>query len=317
MSNAIVTPLTQALAEGKLTREDLKSFMQRSDAPAFRRLILWVLVLMGTTALIALSWNSWLIWPAMFLHGIVLVHHFSLQHECVHYTVFRTRKINDIVGQICGLIIILPHRFFRYEHCDHHTYTQKSGDDPEMIPLPKTIWQYLWYLTAIPYWRAKFTEVFRHASGNLSADERRFIPKEEHAAVFRDARVMLALYTAVLVASVLTGWTGLLWLWIIPLMMGEPVMRFIRMTEHVGRPTTPLMAENTRTNLVSAPWRFLCWNMNYHAEHHYVASVPFHALPRLHEKLKDHIFVEPGGYLAAHRDILRQIFSDTAKPKVR
>ena len=47
--------------------------------------------------------------------------------------------------------------------------------------------------------------------------------------------------------------------------------------------------------------------MNYHAEHHYVSSVPFHALPRLHEKLKDHIYVERGGYLAAHRDILRQI----------
>ena len=129
----------------------------------------------------------------------------------------------------------------------------------------------------------------------------------EHRAVFRDARVMLAIYAAVFIGMAVTGWWGLIWYWIIPLMMGEPVMRFIRMTEHVGRPTVPQMSENTRTNLVSAPWRFLCWNMNYHAEHHYVASVPFHALPRLHEKLKDHIFVEPGGYLAAHRDILRQI----------
>ena len=49
--------------------------------------------------------------------------------------------------------------------------------------------------------------------------------------------------------------------------------------------------------------------MNYHAEHHYVSSVPFHALPRLHEKLKDHIYVERGGYFAAHRDILRQILA--------
>ena len=315
MSNAIVTPLTQALAEGKLTRAELKSFMQRSDAPAFRRLALWVLLLIATTSLIAFAWNSWLIWPAMFLHGIVLVHHFSLQHECVHYTVFRTRWINDIVGQICGLIIILPHRFFRYEHCDHHTFTQKNGEDPEMIPLPKTLGAYLWYLTAIPYWRTKFTELFRHASGNLSEGELHFIPKEEHAAVFRDARIMVAIYATMIGASAVTGWWGMLWFWFIPLMLGEPVMRFIRMTEHVGRPTTPLMAENTRTNLVSAPMRFLCWNMNYHAEHHYVASVPFHALPRLHAKLKDHIFVEPGGYLAAHRDILRQIFSDSAQPK--
>ncbi|MBW4933159.1 fatty acid desaturase family protein [Marinobacter sp. F4206] len=98
MTQGIVTPLTQAFAEGKLTREEMKPLMQRFDGPALRRLGLWVLLLAGTTTLITLAWNSWLIWPAMLLQGIVLVHHFSLQHECVHYTVFRTRKLNDIVG---------------------------------------------------------------------------------------------------------------------------------------------------------------------------------------------------------------------------
>jgi len=313
MTQPIVTPLTQALAEGKLTRAELKDFMQRSDALAFRRLALWLIVLAGTTTLVTLAWDSWLIWPAMFLHGIVLVHHFSLQHECVHYTVFRTRRFNDIAGQICGLIIILPHRFFRYEHCDHHTFTQLQGEDPELIPMPKSLGEYLWYLSAIPYWRNKLTELARHAMGRLSDGELRFIPREEHAAVRRDARIMIAIYGAVFLAMALTGWWGLIWYWLIPLALGEPVMRFIRMTEHVGRPTVPQMSRNTRTNLVSAPWRFLGWNMNYHAEHHYVASVPFHALPRLHDKLKDHVHVEPGGYLGAHRDILRQLFGRTGQ----
>lgn len=313
MANAIVTPLTQALAEGKLTREELRSLMQRSDGPAFRRLAVWVLVLAMTATLVTLAWDSWLIWPAMFLHGVVLVHHFSIQHECVHYTVFRTRWMNDLVGQICGLIIILPHRFFRYEHCDHHTYTQITGEDPELIPLPETFGEYFWYLSAVPYWRGKFTEVFRHASGNLSDVEKRFIPEVEHAAVYRDARVMLAIYAMLFAAMALSGNWFLVWYWIIPLVLGEPVMRFVRMTEHVGRPTVPQMSENTRTNLVAAPWAFLCWNMNYHAEHHYVASVPYHALPRLHEKLKDHIHIEKGGYLGAHREILRQIYKARAR----
>ncbi|MFV2053288.1 fatty acid desaturase family protein [Aliiroseovarius sp. YM-037] len=309
MNKAIVTPLTQALAEGKLSRDELKSFMQRSNGPAAWRLLVWVLVLASTGGLIALAWDSWLIWPAMFLHGIVIVHHFSLQHECVHYTVFRTRWLNDLVGNICGLILILPHKHFRYEHCDHHTFTQLEGDDPELVPMPQTFGQYLYYLSALPYWRAKFTELFSHAAGQLTDDEKRFIPSVEYLSVFREARVMVAAYATLLVVMIATGWWAPLWYWFIPLMMGEPVMRFIRMTEHVGRPTVPQMHENTRTNIVSLPWRFLCWNMNYHAEHHYVASVPFHALPRLHEKLKDHIFVEPNGYLGAHRDILGQLFS--------
>ncbi len=315
MTQAIITPLTQALAEGKLTREELKGFMRRSDALAFQRLALWLLVVAATTTLVTLAWNSWLIWPAMFLHGIVIVHFFSLQHECVHYTVFRTRWLNDLAGQICGLIIILPHRFFRYEHCDHHTYTQRTGEDPEQIPMPQTVGEYLYYLSAIPYWRNKFTEVFRHASGRLSEAELGFIPKEEHRAVYRDARMMLAVYAAILVASAVSGWWGALWYWLIPLALGEPVMRFIRMTEHVGRPAVAQMSENTRTNMVSLPWRFLGWNMNYHAEHHYVSSVPFHALPRLHEKLKDHVHVEKGGYLGAHRDILAQLFARKSRPE--
>lgn len=309
MTDAIVTPLTQALAEEKLTREELKSFMQRSDSKSFRRLALWLLLVVVTSTLITLAWNSWLIWPAMFVQGVVLVHFFSLQHECVHYTVFRTRWLNDLFGQICGLIIILPHRFFRYEHCDHHTYTQITGEDPEQIPMPKTLGEYLYYISAIPYWRGKFTELFRHASGNLSEVEKRFIPKVEHAAVYRDARRMLAIYATIFFAMAVTGWWGLIWYWLIPLFLGEPVMRWIRMTEHVGRPSVREMSENTRTSLVSAPWAFLCWNMNYHAEHHYVASVPYHALPRLHEKLKDHIHIEKGGYFGAHRAILRQLFA--------
>ena len=107
MAQAIVTPLTQALAEGKLTRDELKEIMQRSDWISIKRLIAWLGLLAVTTTLITLAWNSWLIWPAMFLQGVVLVHFFSLQHECVHYTVFRTRWLNDVVGQICGLVIIL------------------------------------------------------------------------------------------------------------------------------------------------------------------------------------------------------------------
>jgi fatty acid desaturase len=314
MSQPIVTPLTQALAEGKLSREELKGFMRRSDAEGFRRLALWLLVLAGTSTLVWLAWDSWLIWPAMFLQGIVVVHHFSLQHECVHYTVFRTRWINDVAGQICGLIIILPHRFFRYEHCDHHTYTQLTGEDPEQIPMPKTFGEYLWYISAIPYWRNKFTELFRHASGRLSETELGFIPKEEHAAVYRDARMMIAAYVALFAVMALTGWWAPVWYWLIPLFLGEPVMRFVRMTEHVGRPAVAEMNENTRTNLVAWPWRFLGWNMNYHAEHHYVSSVPFHALPALHEKLKDHVHVEKDGYLGAHRDILRQLWTRRGQP---
>ena len=91
-------------------------------------------------------------------------------------------------------------------------------------------------------------------------------------------------------------------------------MRFVRMTEHVGRPCARDATVNTRTCLVSAPWRFLAWNMPYHAEHHFAPSVPFHALPALHDRLEGHLHVEPGGYLGAHVDMLRRIAGPRARP---
>lgn len=306
---SVQTPITQALQEGALTRIELKQLMHRSNAPALALLLLWCLTLLCSSILVWVSIGTLWLLPAMMIQGIVLVHHFSLQHECIHYTAFRTRWLNELVGNLCGLVIMLPNRFFRYEHCDHHTWTQLKGRDPEMIEMPATLREYLWYLSSVPYWKAKFTEIWTHARGRILPHEKRFLPAAEHATIFLEARLMLAFYALVLMACILFNWWAPIWFWWLPVVLGEPVMRAIRMTEHVGRPANNTMRENTRSNIVSLPWRFLCWNMNYHAEHHYAPSVPFHALPALHKKLDGYVHVEPAGYWGAHRDILRQLFA--------
>lgn len=307
MTSDVRTPITQAMNDGALTRRELKALMQRSDGPAFRRLAGFLVILALTSTGVWAAQGTWWLLPAMFVQGVVLVHLFSLQHECVHYTPFKTRWLNDVFGNLCGLAIILPHQQFRYEHCDHHTFTQLKGHDPELIELPISVWKYIWYISSVPYWKAKFAQILRNAAGKLNESDRTFIGKHEAPIIFREARLMLAFYGALAALSVAFGWSGPLIYWLIPLFMGEPVMRAIRLTEHVGRPSVDDMTENTRTSLVSKPWQFLCWNMNYHAEHHYASSVPFHALPKLHQKLDGYVHVEKGGYLGAHLDIIRQL----------
>lgn len=303
----MLTPITQAMQEGALTRRELKQLMRRTDKPAFQRLAIWLCLLCLTAYGIWLTQGSWLMLPAMFVHGVVLVHHFSLQHECCHYTAFKTRWLNDVAGNVCGLVIMLPNRFFRYEHCDHHTYTQLKGRDTELIELPQTIAGYFYYLSSIPYWKAKFNELWRHSAGHLSAVEKSFVPLEERKTIVLEARAMVAFYLVVILLSLVFQSKAAIWYWFVPVVLGEPVMRAIRMTEHVGRPNVSDMKTNTRSNLVSLPLRFLCWNMNYHAEHHYASSVPFHALPDLHRKLAGYIHTEKSGYVGAHRDIVSQL----------
>jgi len=303
----VLTPITQAMQEGVLTRRELKQLMHRTNKPALLRLLVWFLVLGVTGSIVWLSLGQWYQVPAMLLHGIVLVHHFSLQHECCHYTAFKTRWLNDVVGNFCGLVIMLPNRFFRYEHCDHHTYTQVVGKDTEMIELPKNWAGYFLYLSSYPYWKSKFSELWRHCMGRLSTGDKRFLPREEHSTVILEARLMAAFYIVLIFTAVIFQLWEIFWLWFVPVILGEPIMRAIRMTEHVGRPTVADMKTNTRSNRVALPWRFLCWNMNYHAEHHYASSVPFHALPKLSSKLDGYIYTEKRGYIGAHADIISQL----------
>ena len=308
---SVVTPVTQALGrDAPIPRRALKRLMKRSNRPGLIRLFWWCVVLTGTGALVwAAGDEPALLIPAMFLHGIVVVHHFALQHECSHYSAFRSRWICNLVARICGFLLVIPPLYFRYEHCDHHTYTNLEERDPQLIALPKSLWGYLGYISAVPYWTAQFGGLVRRAVGRLTEAELRFVPQVERAAVVRESRLMIAGYLALGAVMLAFEWSAPIFYWWLPMLLAEPVMRFIRMTEHVGRPTVADMRLNTRTNLVSAPWRFLCWNMNYHAEHHYAASVPFYALPDLHALLKDHILVETGGYLGAHRDIVGRILA--------
>ena len=44
---------------------------------------------------------------------------------------------------------------------------------------------------------------------------------------------------------------------------------------------------NSRTVYMNPVSRWIYWNMNYHVEHHMFPMVPYHALPRLHELIKD------------------------------
>lgn len=236
MTDAVLTPITQALRDGKLTRRELKALMRRSDGPALVRLALWVVLLAFTGGLIAATMHTLWIWPAMLVHGVVLVHLFALQHECVHYTPFRTRWLNDVVGNLCGAVILLPHQHFRFEHCDHHTHTQVHGDDPELIPLPKSIWGYLWYLSAVPYWTNYLRQMLRHAAGRINPDEAVFLPKEVRQVIFWEARALLSLHFGLLAVCAVTGWWAPLWFWWLPVLLGQPVMRVIRMTSMWAAP---------------------------------------------------------------------------------
>ena len=75
--------------------------------------------------------------------------------------------------------------------------------------------------------------------------------------------------------------------------------------EHVGCDESPDLPHNTRTTLTNRFVNAIAWQMPYHAEHHLFPNVPFHALPAVHALIGDRVVVEPRGYLAGQRQIIR------------
>jgi MocE subfamily Rieske [2Fe-2S] domain protein len=60
--------------------------------------------------------------------------------------------------------------------------------------------------------------------------------------------------------------------------------------------------------------RFIYWNMNYHLEHHLFPLVPYHALPNLHEALKEYCPPPYPSILSAWRELLPAIQRQAKDP---
>ena len=127
------------------------------------------------------------------------------------------------------------------------------------------------------------------------------------AGVPDEARVMLTFYATLLAVSIATSMTSLLYFWLIPRVLGEPVMRWIRVTEHCGCEESADLQKNTRTTQAPSWFHLYFWNMSYHAEHHLCPAVPFHSLPDLHYHVKGSLYPVSKGYLAVHNEVIRNI----------
>lgn len=239
------------------------------------------------------------LWPlAMVAQGVLLVFLFTLEHEATHRTPFATPWLNDWVGRACGLVLILPFDWFRAFHLAHHRYTNLPGQDPELEGTkPQTPGQWLWHVSGLPYWRAEIQLLVALALGRVRAP---YLAERALPRMAREARIMLALY---LVLALALGW-HLLWLWVLPVLLGQPFLRLYLLAEHGDCPFVANMLENTRTTFTNRVVRFIAWNMPYHVEHHSYPAVPFHALPELHAHMRDHLQVTAQGYARFSRDYL-------------
>ncbi len=285
-----------------LTPETRADLTRRSDAKGLQHLIIYLASLLATTVGIVVGFP---LWPLLVpVQGILLVFLFTLGHECTHQTPFRTPLLNEVVGHAIAPLIALPFIWFRYFHMAHHRHTNDPVDDPELASggRPRTFAAWLIYLSGLRYWSGMAVNLGRNAFGRIGAP---YLPPRKHRSMRREARMILSLYCVAFISLTISNLV--LWIWLIPVLIGQPFLRAYLLAEHGLCPPVADMLANSRTTLTTRAVRFLAWNMPFHAEHHALPSVPFHRLPDLHAHTAAHLKTTSDGYVRFTAEYARSL----------
>ncbi len=272
-----------------LDRDEIAAFTAKSDAQAWRLVIANWLAIAVIFAVAGRYPNPLTILLAVPLLAGRQLGLAVLTHEAGHRTLFRTPWLNDVVGQwLCALPVFNDMPSYARGHLRHH---QLAGtrDDPDLpnyaaYPVSRESFRRKVVRDLTGQTGIKFlTAILRGAAGVTSPERR-----DSARPFIQQLLMQLVLFLALALCGI--GWAYLLWLGAF-LTVYMLIIRVRQVAEHAAVPDLcdPDPRLNTRT--VEAPWwqrLFLAPNgVNYHMEHHFMASVPCYRLAALRRHLRE------------------------------
>ena len=303
MSTATPTAVpasTRRQLQALFTPDELRSLTQRSDWRGA-----WAVA--STWGLIAAAFAMLAQWPSVWtwLLAVVIIAGRQLalailQHEASHGTLFKTRWLNDtLCDWVCARPIWQNIRLYKAHHLQHHTRTG-TPQDPDLslhagYPTTKRSMarKFLRDITGLTGLKALYGLMLMDAGiirWTVSNDIQR-LPIEGVSRWTLLTRMLRNMTPMLIANGVLWGllaWSGHAWLyaaWVLAYVTPFPLFIRIRsMAEHGCLPHSEDMFVNTRTTRAGwlARMTVAPVNVNYHREHHVMASVPYHQLPRMH-----------------------------------
>ena len=300
----------------RIARPTLKALMRRSDAAGLASFAPWLVLLAGSGAAAWLAWGSWWAITAFLVYGTLYTSSDAHWHECAHGTAFRTRWINEAFYHLTSFMCLREAHLWRWSHARHHTHTMITGRDPEItVPRPANLPAVLSDFLYLYSGATEVRKILLHALGIITPGARDFVPASEWRKMIRTSRIYVALVLATVAGSIAIASPLPILFVFLPRFYGAWFHQLCVLTQHAG------LAEmvhdhrlNTRTVTMNPGARFLYVNMNYHLEHHMFPMVPFPALPRLHEAIKDQTPPAYAGFLAAYREILPTLIRQARDP---
>ena len=300
--------MTATIAFDRKVLTQLRAFCRGARPGALLRAMLfdYAVLAITITAMVLLHGTAWF-WAALPLAWVVIAARqhalLVLMHEATHSLAHPVRWVNEFWGEVLlGAPMLVSMRKYRTDHLAHHRHAN-TAKDPDWVrklgqPEEARHWQFpvsgkgygfllRSWARSIAYLIRSFTHltgVDAASKGPAGATTVGSNPQLDR----QIGRARLAFYLTVAVAlTVAGGWGFFIALWLAPILLVLPIiMRLRSIAEHFALARDSELT-STRTIICGPLERFLFapHNINYHLEHHLLASVSFAELPGLHARL--------------------------------
>jgi len=309
-----------------LNPDELKVFSQKSDLKG-----LWLLLFNWTLIVLAFILPSLWLNPLTIVVSLLLLANRQLglailMHECAHYSLFKTRSLNQWLGRIfCGAPVLADLDGYRRYHMQHHKLagTSIDPDYPNYKSYPvsksslirKTLRDFsgltavktLYALMLMNAGLLKYDMSYQSNSAEraLSIGQ---ITQNLLSNLFLPILVNAAMWAILYLSG--QGWVYLLW-WISYFTVYMFILRIRNAAEHASVPN--LLDDDPRLHARTtyADWwerlSFAPNFVNFHMEHHLRPSVPCYNLKAFHHYLKNKGVLGDVSVAKGYMSVVRQL----------
>ncbi len=108
--------------QAQLLKKEVAVFEKTVLKTSIRQMLntLIPLVVLWYAAYLSLSVSYWLTAPLVLLTSAFVIRTFIIFHDCCHGSFFSSKRANDIVGIITGVLTLVPYQQWKNAHAIHH-----------------------------------------------------------------------------------------------------------------------------------------------------------------------------------------------------
>ena len=197
---------------------------------------------------------------AAIINTVMIYAMYTVMHDAAHHIAHRSKWLNNLMGRICAFHEGITFPLFRLSHMQHHRYTNHPEKDPDYVIGRKPRWLFpVWVMVRLLH---DNTYMIKHKLWRRPALIEHIITVGLQA-------------TGILVLAEIVGWSAILWLWIVPMVVaGALVEILVAWLVHYPHESMSRF-ENTRL-FKSRLLQVLMLNHNLHLVHHVWPWVPWY-----------------------------------------